>query len=124
MKDSKLRVGRTLFALLLVYALFRNLTWHGPYIDRPFENYLAKYRACTEISIGWPLPYFSRYPQGYVNPSEWLAWDVEPVFESWHPVSMVTDLFFAGFFTACLISTLRCRGFFYLTLSDKRIEQN
>ena len=84
-------------AALLIVLLLNSIRF-GPNPQSPDQNWLATHQACTEIHWGWPLPIYSEYPQGYVNPWEPLAWDVDPAYSQWHPYFAAADILVIGVF--------------------------
>lgn len=83
---------RALLPLPLVLFLALNALPSRPHPQPPQENYLARYHSCTEQHWGWPLPIYFRYPAGYVNPAEWLPWDVDPIYSRWQFSNFDPDL--------------------------------
>jgi hypothetical protein len=73
------------------------------YVQGPDENYMARYKKVTAITWGWPARAYGVYPEGYINPGEWLAWDCEPVHTSWVPIGVGVDVL--AFVVVCISST-------------------
>lgn len=86
-----------LIPAILCFALLAliNAQPSAPRSQTASENYAARHRPCTETHCGWPLPFHFRYSGGYINPDEWLAWDVDPVFSRFDTINFTLDLIVA-----------------------------
>ena len=94
--------------MLLASGAILNAIPRGPHRQPPEENYLARYHVCTEQRWGWPLAFYFRYTGGYVDPNEWLAWDVEPIDSRRDLGAAAADLFlFAVATTFVVLATIR-----------------
>ena len=82
-----------LLAGVLILLSTLNFFPRDPARQSPADNYTARYGACTEKNWGWPFKAYCRYGGGgYIDPGEWLAWDVAPVYSRWQPMALGADL--------------------------------
>ena len=83
---------RNLLAVLTIAIyLFVNSIERGPFNQSTSENALVFHNRCTEFVYGWPVPFHHRYPEGFVHPDEWLPWEVDPVYQSWSAIGIISD---------------------------------
>lgn len=77
-----------------------NMIPRGHVLQNATENWWATHHeGCSEEFWGWPFPVYSKYPKGFVNPNEPLAWDIDSIYHTWHPLGLVGNV--AAFLTGC-----------------------
>jgi hypothetical protein len=106
MAGHRARIRISLAGLLLLSCaacIAASIFDRGPIVQTEADNYLVRFHRCTAIARGWPWAYRSRFPEGYVNPWEPLAWDIDPVFEATSNLALIADV--------AVIATLGIGGF-------------
>ncbi len=88
---TRVAVGVLLIGFSVMCVVANTLT-RGPIVQTADGNFLARYHRCTKVVRGWPFAFRTQFPEGYVNPGEWLAWDIDPIFETHSSLSFAGNV--------------------------------
>jgi len=108
--EERILIAKIVISAAVIAFVIANTIWRGPKVDTVDDNSLVYVHPCTEYSIGWPLPYFHKYPQGWLSPWEPMILEARPAQSFFDVIGFLFDDLCGAFLTWCVCSLWRNAG--------------